>query len=188
MRGRAVVGVTSEYYLNSYCRANFTAKNKSSFHWVFIFAKARITPSIWSNMSLYTAMTRCRVTVCCLDIHRVRYQNGLKDSMMYLTIVHSSCVVKSGHYALYFGFLSHSRVNSHNRYTHLSNSSVEFHGVFTSIIGCTAMRNLAFWQSINLFRWPGVSVINTANIHCYTKVSFSTFQNSSNMYFFDYFR
>jgi len=45
------------------------------------------------------------------------------------------------------------------------------------------MRSWACWQSMNLFRWPGVSVINTASILCYMKVSFRTFEISSNMYF-----
>ena len=81
-------------------------------NWVFLFARTRITPSIWSNMSLYTVMRRCRVTVCHLDIQRVQDRNGLKTSMTYLILVHSSYVVKSCWNELYFEFLSHSRVNS----------------------------------------------------------------------------
>jgi len=41
-----IFGVTSALYLESLCGANFTAKNKSSFHWVFFLAKACLTPSI----------------------------------------------------------------------------------------------------------------------------------------------
>jgi len=43
-------------------------------------------------------------------------------------------------------------------------------------MGSTAMRTLAFWQSMNSFRRPGVMVINTANIPCYIHVSFRTFK------------
>jgi len=39
---------------------------------------------------------------------------------------------------------------------------------------------------MNLFQWPGVSVINTANIFCYMKVSFCTFKICWNMYFLNY--
>jgi len=106
--------------------------------------------------------------------------------MTYLTIVHSSWVVNSSRHSLYFGFWSHSRVNSRKRWARLSNSSVEFQRVFTSIFRSTAMRTLAFWQSMNSFRRPGVSVINTASILCYMKVSFRTFKISWNTYFLNY--
>jgi hypothetical protein len=48
------------------------------------------------------------------------------------------------------------------------------------------MRTLAIWQSIISFWQPGFSIINTASIHCYTTVSFGTFNNSSNTYFVNY--
>jgi len=48
------------------------------------------------------------------------------------------------------------------------------------------MRTVAFWQSINSFRRPGVSVINTASILCFMKVSFRTFKISWNTYFLNY--
>jgi len=137
--------VTSAWYLDSFCRANFTAKNKSSFHGVLFLAKARITPSMWSNISLYTVITWGNVTVCLFDIHRVQYGNGLITSMTYFPMVLSAWVVKSGWYSLYFGFLSHSHVNSRNRKARSSNSRVEFQCVLTSIIGSTAIRTLAFW-------------------------------------------
>jgi len=132
MRSMPVNGVASVWYLDSFCRAIFTAKNKSSFHVVFSLAKACIAPSIWSNISLYTVTMWCNVTVCLFDIHRVQYQNGLNTSMIYFTMVHSSWVVKSGRKSLNFGVLSHSRVNSRNRKTCLSNSRVEFQQLFTS--------------------------------------------------------
>ena len=75
------------------CRANFTAKYKSSFLWVFFLAGARKTPSKWSNMSLKMVVTCCSATVCLFDIHRVQYRNGINISMMYMTIVHASSVV-----------------------------------------------------------------------------------------------
>jgi len=97
------------------CRANFTATSKSSFHWFLVVAGAPMTPSIRSNTTLKNVITWCKVTVCLFDIHRVQYENGLKTSMTYLTIVHSSCVVKSGRYLLNFGFLSHWPVNPRNQ-------------------------------------------------------------------------
>ena len=175
MRSIPVFGVTSAEYLDSFCQANFRAKNKSSFYWVFCLAYARITPSIWSTMSLYTAITWCNLTVCLFDIHRVQYQNGLNPSMIYFTMVHSSCVIKSGQFSLYVGFWRHLHVNPHNWEACLSNSSVEFQCFFTSIIRSTEMRTLAFWQSMNSFRRPDVRVINTASILCYIKVNFRTF-------------
>jgi len=39
---------------------------------------------------------------------------------------------------------------------------------------------------MNLFRWPGVSVINTASILCHINVSFMSFTMSWNMYFLNY--
>jgi hypothetical protein len=39
-----VNGATSAYYLDSFCWANFMAKNKWSIHWVFFLAKTCITP------------------------------------------------------------------------------------------------------------------------------------------------
>jgi len=48
------------------------------------------------------------------------------------------------------------------------------------------MRTLAFWQSMNSFQRPGVSVINTASILCHMKVSFRTFKISWNTYFLNY--
>jgi len=53
----SIVGVIWAEYLDSFCRANFRAKNTPSFHWVIFFAKACIPPTRWSNFSLYTVMT-----------------------------------------------------------------------------------------------------------------------------------
>jgi len=77
-------------------------------------------------------------------------------------------------------------MNSRDQLARSSNSNVEFHHVFTSMIGCTAMRTLAFGQSINSFRWPGASVINTAKILCYMTVNFRTSKISWNTYFLNY--
>jgi len=68
----------------------------------------------------------------------------------------------------------------------MSDSSVEFHCVFTSIIGSTAMWTLAFWQSMKLFWRPDVSVINTASILCYMKVIFRTSKIWWNTHFLYY--
>jgi hypothetical protein len=95
-----VVGITSGKYLDSICRANFTAKIESSSHWVFSLATAHITPSMWLNMSLYTVIMWCNVTVCLFDIHRIQYCSRLNTSMTYFTIVHSSWVVNSGRYSV----------------------------------------------------------------------------------------
>ena len=115
MRSIPVIGVTSEYYLDSFWRANFTLKYKSSFHWVIFLAKADIMPSTWSNMPLCTVISWWRVTVCHSDIHSIQYRNGLNTSVTYLSLVHSPCVVQSGRYSLDFGILSNSQVNSCNR-------------------------------------------------------------------------
>jgi len=48
------------------------------------------------------------------------------------------------------------------------------------------MWSVACWQSINSSWQPGVSVINTASILCYIKVSFKTFIISWNTYFLKY--
>jgi len=48
------------------------------------------------------------------------------------------------------------------------------------------MRTLAFWQWMNSFGWAGVSVINTASILCFMKVSFRTFKISWNTYFLNH--
>ena len=101
-------------------------------------------------------------------------------------MVHSSCVVKSGQWSMYFRFLSHCQVNFLNRYTRSSNSNVEFHHLFTPIIGGTAICTLACWQSMESFQHPGVSIINTRSILCYIKVSFSTFKICWNTYFPNY--
>ena len=69
-------------------------------------------------------------------------------------------------------------MNSGNWQARLSNFSVEFQCVFTSRIGSTAMWTLASSKSMNSFRQPGVSVINTASIWCYMKVNFRTFKIS----------
>jgi hypothetical protein len=47
-------------------------------------------------------------------------------------------------------------------------------------------RTLAFSQSMNSCRRPGVSVINTASILRYMMVSFRTFKISWNTYFLNY--
>jgi len=75
IRSIPIGGVTSAYYVDSFCRANFMARNKSSFHTLFFLVKARMTPSIWSNMSLWTVITWCHVTICLVDIHRVNVSN-----------------------------------------------------------------------------------------------------------------
>jgi len=172
--------------MDSFRGANLTAKNQSSFHPVLFWAQAHITPSIWSNMRLYTVMTWCNVTGCLFYIDRVQYLNCLKTCMRYITMVCSSWVVKSGRYSLNFGFWSCSRVNSRNRSVRSTNSSVSFPHVFTSIIGSMVMWNLAFWQSMNSFQQPGVSGINTPSILCYMKVNFSTFKISWNRHFLNY--
>ena len=48
------------------------------------------------------------------------------------------------------------------------------------------MRSLGFCQSMNSFRRPGVSVINTASILSFMKVSFRTFKISCNTHFLNY--
>jgi len=95
MRSIPVVRVTSVQYLDSFCCPNFTAEYKSSFHCVIFLANACITPSMWFNISLERVMTWCRITVCQFDIHRVQYRNGRNTAMTYLTMVHSTCAVKS---------------------------------------------------------------------------------------------
>jgi len=103
--------------------------------------------------------------------------------MTYLTKVHSSVVVKCSQYSLYFGFLSHSWVNSHNWYARSINSNVEFDAVFTFIIDSTGIRTLSSWQWMNSFRPPGVWVINTASILCFMNLSFRSFTTSWIIYF-----
>jgi len=137
-------------------------------------------------MSLSTVITWSKVTICLFDIHRVQYRNGLKTSMTYLTMVQSSCVVKSGWYSQYFRFQSHQQVNSCDRKAHPSTSSVEFKSVSMSIIGRKVTWTLVCRQSMNSFWRPGVSVINTVSILCYIKVIFSTLKISLNMYVLDY--
>jgi len=61
-----------------------------------------------------------------------------------------------------------------------------FQHVFTTIIGSAMMRAVAFLQSLNLFCWPGFSIINTACILCYMKVSFRSFKIFWNTYFLNY--
>jgi len=131
---------------------------------------------------------RCNVTVCLFAFHRVQYWNGLQTSMMYLPIVHSSCVVQIGQYSLYITFWSHSQPNSHDWQAPSSNSSVEFHSVLTSLVGSTTMQTFTFWQSMNSFQQPGVSVFNTASILCYMKISFMTLKISWNTFLFDFLR
>ena len=82
--------------------------------------------------------------MCHLNIHRVQYRFGLKTSVMYWTMVHSSCNVKGGLWSLYWGFLNHSRVNSRNRYACSSNSTVEFQCALTSRLSSTAICVLMF--------------------------------------------
>jgi hypothetical protein len=45
------------------------------------------------------------------------------------------------------------------------------------------MSTLAFWQSMNWVRQPGVSILNTASILCYMNVNFMSFKMAWNMYF-----
>jgi len=141
---------------------------------------------MWFNMSLCTVITWCNVTVCLFDIHWVQYRNGINTSTTYFTIFHSSWVVSSGRYSVYFRFWSHYRVNTRNRQAGLRNSSVEFQTVFTCIIGSTARGTLAFWKSIKSFRRPGDRVINTVSILYKMKVSFRTFNVSWNTDFLNY--
>jgi len=101
-------------------------------------------------------------------------------------MVHSSWVVKSGRFSVYVGLWSHLRVNARNRYARSCNSSVDFQWGFTFTIGSTAMRTVAFRHSLNSFRQPGVSVINTTSILCYMKLSFSTCKISWNTYLLNY--
>jgi len=54
------------------------------------------------------------------------------------------------------------------------------------MIGSTAVRTLPFWQAMNSFRRPGVSVINTASILWYMTVNFRTFKISWNTYLLNY--
>jgi len=115
MRSWLVMEVTPERFFNRFCHPNFRTKYKSSFHWVYVLAKACITPWIWWNMLLNTGKTWCRVTLCLFDIRRVLEQNGPRTSMTYWKMAHSACVVMSGQFSLYFGFWSHSQVNSRNR-------------------------------------------------------------------------
>jgi len=111
-------------------------------------------------------------------------------SLMALTeLIYSDTAIPHGRksfflmwYSLRFGFLSHSGVNSHNREARPINSSVKFHRLFTSKIGSAAIHTLALWPSMNSFRWPGSSLINTASILCYMKVSFRSFNMSWNAY------
>ena len=54
------------------------------------------------------------------------------------------------------------------------------------MLGSAAMCSLSFWQSMNSFQWPGISVINKANILYSMKVSFKCFEMSWNTYFLYY--
>jgi len=102
-----VIGVTSAYYWEYPWWANFTAKYKSSFHWVFFLAEAHIMPSKWLRMLLNTAIAWRRVSVWNFNIDTDHYQNSLKLCVSYLTMYHSLCVVKSSCSSLHFGFSSH---------------------------------------------------------------------------------
>jgi len=55
--------------------------------------------------------------------------------------------------------------------------------VFTSWISSTAIRTFAFWQLMNYFWQPVVSVINPASNLCCMTVSFRSFKMSQNTYF-----
>jgi hypothetical protein len=106
--------------------------------------------------------------------------------MTYLTIVHWFWVVKSGLKSLYVAIWGHRGRNFLNWYACSSNSNVDVQCVFKSIIRCTAVGTLAFWHWMNLFWWPGLSVINTASILCYMTVNFRTFKILWNMYIPNY--
>jgi len=112
LRSIPIVGVLSEQYWDSFCRMIVTAKYKSFFQWVSLLAEARITRSIWRNMSFNTVITWCRVTVSLFDMWMVQYWNGDKTSVTSLMMLHSSWVVKSGWLSSYVGFLRPSWVNS----------------------------------------------------------------------------
>ena len=114
------------------------------------------------------------VTICLFTIHRVQYQNGVKTSMTYLTKVHSFCVVESGRHSLYIGFWSLSGPNSCDRKARAGSSTVKYWRHFACIISTSTMQTCAFWHSMNSFWQPVVSIINTASILCYLKVSFRT--------------
>jgi len=152
------------------------AKCKSSFHWVFFLAKTCITPFIWSNMSLHAVTMWFRVTKYLFQLYMVPYQTGFRTTMRYWRRVHSSSAGKSGRETQYYTFLSHSQVISWNQLARSSNSSVELHCIFASIIGSTAIGTLAFGHLIHVFRWPGVSVFYSANIHCNINISFRAFE------------
>jgi hypothetical protein len=180
MWSRQVVRVTSAYYLDSCCHTTFTAKSECSFHCICFLANIHIMPFIRSIKWLLTVMTWCTVTVCHFDIHRVHYRNGLNTSMMYLTILHSSCGAKTGQQSFYDGYLSYWRVNCCTQVSHWSNSSVEVHFIFTSITSSTAIHLFACWESMNAFRQPGVNVFNTISFPCYMNVRVRWFKMSWN--------
>ena len=139
MRSMPIDGVNSAWYLDSICCGNYTTKNKSCFLGVVFLAKARMTPSVWWNISLYTVIMWCTETGCLFDIQRVQYGNGLNTSMTYFRMVHSLWDVKSGLILLYVGFVSHSHVNSPNQKARSRMSNIEFQQVLTPIIGSTAI-------------------------------------------------
>jgi len=162
------------------------AKSKFSIHWHLLLTRAHITQSMWQNMSLYTVITWCDGSVCLLAMNRGQYRNDINNSVTYITIVHSLWVVKGGRYSVYFRLWSHLCETSCNRLARLSDSRFEFERVFISIISSSEIWTFAFWQSINLFRQPGGSVINTPSIFCFMLVSFRTFKISWSTYFLKY--
>jgi len=154
------------------------AKSKFSIHWHLLLTRAHITQSMWQNMSLYTVITWCDGSVCLLAMNRGQYRNDINNSVTYITIVHSLWVVKGGRYSVYFRLWSHLCETWCNRLARLSDSRFEFEHVFISIISSSEIWTFAFGQSINLFRQPGGSVINTPSIFCFMLVSFRTFKIS----------
>jgi len=139
-----------------------------------------------SVLPISSTITWFNETVCHFNIHSVQNWNSCKISMMSMTMVHSSCIVKRGWKWWYIRFLSHSRENSDKWYYHASNCDSWFHCAFSFIIGSTAIHMLAFRPSMNFCLWLGVSVIHTASLCFYRKVSFRLFQITSNMYCFNY--
>jgi len=96
MQSVTAIRVTPTLYFDSFWRANFTEKYKFSFQWVFFLGKAGIIPFRWTNMSLYTGITSCRVTVCRFVIDRIQYRNDIITAMTSLKSDHLCCIVNSG--------------------------------------------------------------------------------------------
>jgi len=108
-----------------------------------------------------------------------QYRNGFKSAIVYVSMVNSFSVVQSVLCMLHSNWFNHSQLNLWNWYRHSNHSSVELQHEFTCIIGSIGIHTGAFWQSMNIFRWPGVSMINFASIPSLMKVTLLTFNFSS---------